>query len=127
MSTFIICTVLFGILGGMIAFLLTAFNISGKVIRYVFLSFLVFGALAGVFAEIDKNNTGKEDSTKSNVFEGKTCNYCGNKFSHNGYKEVSNGVWTKLSDPYESWICSKSCGMKHTNKMNGIMNDIRNN
>ncbi|MBT6439897.1 MAG: hypothetical protein HOK72_09350, partial [Flavobacteriales bacterium] len=45
------------------------------------------------------------------------CSICNNDFEHSGYKEISTGVWRKCKDPYQCFICSKTCGMKHTKKM----------
>lgn len=46
------------------------------------------------------------------------CEVCGNQFSGNGYTEVSEDVWTKTQEPYQSFICSKSCGYRHTENWN---------
>lgn len=52
------------------------------------------------------------------------CSICGRKFAGNGYEEVSDGVWKTCSNQYQCQICSPSCGMKHTAKMNGIINSL---
>lgn len=53
------------------------------------------------------------DNTDTN-----TCEVCGNHFSGSGYTEVSEGVWTKTQEPYQSFICSKTCGYRHTENWN---------
>lgn len=53
-----------------------------------------------------------------------TCTICGTKFSGNGYEEVSSGVWSPCDSHSFSMICSENCGLKHTDKMNGIINSL---
>lgn len=55
---------------------------------------------------------------ETNNADSNICDECGNRFYGNGYTEVSDGVWTKTEEPYQSFICSKSCGYRHTEKWN---------
>jgi hypothetical protein len=50
------------------------------------------------------------------------CSICGKEFNHNGYEEISYGVWELCKDPYQGQICSKSCGIKHTRNSDKIYN-----
>lgn len=66
--------------------------------------------------ENNANNTNQESQT--------ICSICGRKFTGRGYTEVSNGVWEPSDSQTYSQICSVSCGLKHTAKMNGLINSI---
>ena len=66
------------------------------------------------------NNTSSSETTEK--ITSYNCSICGREFSHNGYQEVSEGVWERLSDPYQSMICSESCGLKHTREWDKIRN-----
>jgi DnaJ-class molecular chaperone len=50
------------------------------------------------------------------------CAICGRKFKGNGYEEVSEGVWRECSDDKQSYICSRSCGLRQTAKLNSLVN-----
>ncbi len=52
------------------------------------------------------------------------CNICHKTFSHNGYEEISDGHWVKLSDPYSSSICSVKCGLKHTKEVHDLVDKV---
>lgn len=45
-----------------------------------------------------------------------TCNICGRKFVGRGYEERSTGLWVLVQEPYQSFICSKTCGAIHTER-----------
>ncbi len=69
----------------------------------------------------------KDANTNQKVEQSQTiCSICGNRFSGNGYEEASNGVWRPCDSHTFSMICSESCGLKHTAKMNGIINSLPN-
>ena len=51
-----------------------------------------------------------------------TCTICSRSLTGKGYTEVFDGVWDKCEDPYQCYICSPSCGLKHTKTMNGYLN-----
>ncbi|MNK07661.1 hypothetical protein D3C87_255770 [compost metagenome] len=60
-------------------------------------------------------STSKKEST------GGICDQCKNKFIGRGYTEVSDGVWQETKEPYQSYICSRECGLKHTSKWHSIL------
>jgi hypothetical protein len=64
-------------------------------------------------SENSATNTAKESSDS-----GFTCSICNNVFYHRGYQEASSGNWVKLEEPYQGFICSQSCGAKHTKGWN---------
>jgi len=49
------------------------------------------------------------------------CNICKREFKGRGYYEVSEGVWRPCENPYQCFICSSSCGMKHTRSWNNLL------
>lgn len=42
------------------------------------------------------------------------CDVCGNRFTGRGYTEITHGEWRETEKPYQSFICSRTCGMQHT-------------
>lgn len=69
------------------------------------------------------SNTRSEQSSQNNSEVENTCTICNRTFTGKGYEEVSNGVWRLCEEPYQCYICSKSCGMKHTRQMNNLINE----
>ena len=59
----------------------------------------------------------KQQSDNNNI-----CEICHRSFKGRGYEEVSDGIWKLCQEPYQCYICSKSCGLKHTREMNGFLN-----
>ena len=68
------------------------------------------------------NKEDKLQTDNSNV-----CSICNRTFKGKGYEEVSDGVWKECQEPYQCYICSKACGLKHTSKMNNLVNETKNN
>lgn len=68
------------------------------------------------------NKEDKLQTDNSNV-----CSICNRTFKGKGYEEVSDGVWKECEEPYQCYICSKACGLKHTRKMNNLVNETKNN
>ena len=54
------------------------------------------------------------------------CNICGKSFTGSGYEEVSTGIWKVCEYPYQSFICSPSCGEKATSRIKGAINNLVN-
>jgi hypothetical protein len=52
---------------------------------------------------------------------GGTCTKCGKRFTGRGYTEVSDGVWEEEKAPYQSYICSRQCGQKHTDNWHEVL------
>ena len=75
---------------------------------------------------IKEDNSKDVSDTKSNRTEAvkNTCTICNRQFEGTGYEEVSDGVWEPCKYPFQCFICSPACGMKHTNKMNKLMEDV---
>jgi hypothetical protein len=73
------------------------------------------------FATPTSTNSTNENS--SNVIYNQ-CSICGRKFTGNGFEEVSEGVWKPCQEPYQCYICSQECGMKHTAQMNALLNKL---
>ncbi len=61
-------------------------------------------------------------TVESKAISTTNCSICGRDFTGNGYHEVSDGVWEKQVEPYQASICSKNCGLNHTNNWNSILN-----
>jgi hypothetical protein len=53
-----------------------------------------------------------------------TCTICERQFEGLGYQEVTEGVWEPCEYPYQCFICSPACGMKHTRGMNNLMERV---
>jgi len=73
-------------------------------------------------------NTNRE----SNTAETNVCDVCGNRFTGRGYSEIAHGEWRETEKPYQSFICSRTCGMQHTKnweiklqKLHGNTSSIR--
>lgn len=67
------------------------------------------------YNEIQKQNLSSESNT---------CDVCGNSFLGNGFTEIKDGTWKETQEPYQTYICSKSCGLKHTGKWNKKLEDL---
>jgi hypothetical protein len=52
-----------------------------------------------------------------------TCEICNREFEGLGYEEVSDGVWEPCKEPYQCFVCSPSCGRKHTGNMNNLVEE----
>ena len=52
-----------------------------------------------------------------------TCTICNREFEGRGYDEVSEGVWRPCQEPYQCFICSSTCGMRHTSEMNNLLEE----
>ena len=74
--------------------------------------------------EQSQNSTGNNSNSTNEESFKNTCTICGKLFTGKGYTEVRDGVWEKCVD-LQCPICSQTCGMKHTNKMNGYVNSTR--
>ena len=72
------------------------------------------------------SNKSSEQQTQGNSEQLNTCSICNRSFSGKGYEEVSEGVWEPCQEPYQCFICSKSCGLKQTRKMNNLINESSN-
>ena len=72
------------------------------------------------------SNAQSNEVTSSNSTVSTTiCSICGRQFTGSGYEEVVEGIWKPCSNPqYLCQVCSPSCGMRHTAKMNGILNQL---
>jgi len=78
-------------------------------------------------SESSNNTEASEDKTSvQNVDEeqeeeaSNTCGVCGRTFSGNGFEEQMDGSWTELEDPYQSSVCSPSCGRKSVQELNDV-------
>ncbi len=74
----------------------------------------------------EPNSYGTVSRINRDKISKETCTICGKEFIGKGYKEVSNGLWKLCEDPYQCFICSPSCGLRHTNKMNSYIDDTNN-
>lgn len=107
--------------------------------RNHFFEFIVFCVVAFfVYIKFErnesKNKSNNENTHSSSNYNSNspsnesiknTCSICGSLFTGSGYEETSNGIWKKCEDPYQCFICSPTCGRKHTDKMNGYTNSTR--
>lgn len=51
---------------------------------------------------------------ETNTSETNICDECGGRFFGRGFTEVAHGEWQETKEPYQSFICSRACGMQHT-------------
>jgi hypothetical protein len=74
------------------------------------------------------------DNSREEVVRGKnnngivshSCSICDREFVGRGYEEVADGIWQPCQEPYQCFICSRSCGLKHTQKMNSLIRSLEN-
>ena len=91
---------------------------------------VIFQGCFGSSSENEQNKELDEYSENSSIYNNQTtestntCSICDKTFTGNGYEEVSDGVWKPCKESYQCYICSKSCGMKHTRQMNNLVNGI---
>jgi hypothetical protein len=103
------------------------------------ITFIVLGSMVGLFlillpifggkkkpADLNpvRSQTTESSATNTKTVSEWKCSICGRTFTHHGYEEISEGVWKPCQEPYQCQICSPECGMKHTNEMNRIMNQV---
>lgn len=50
--------------------------------------------------------------------DGGICDVCGRKFLGRGYTEITSGFWQETKEPYQTFICSQPCGVRHTKNWN---------
>lgn len=73
-----------------------------------------------VSSAIQEANHPSDVTTETNI-----CGQCGHRFSGRGYSEVSEGVWEETQEPYQSFICSYSCRLKHTGKWETYLKGLK--
>ena len=78
---------------------------------------------SGLPAQPARPTHDKEDNT----VETNICQICGNRFTGNGYTEVAHGQWQEAKEPYQSYICSRLCGMQHTKNWEIRLQELRSN
>ena len=97
-----------------------------KTLSIFFLTLFLFASCESN-SESSNNTEASEDKTSvQNVDEeeeeetSNTCGVCGRTFDGNGYEEQMDGSWTELEDPYQSSVCSPSCGRKSVQELNDV-------
>ena len=94
---------------------------------FVFLGYFIFNDRRDSPTEKESEHTNNESiqNINSSGTEAYTkCSICGRKFTGSGYEEVSTGVWRPSSEPFQSQICSPSCGKKASNQFNKAVDDL---
>lgn len=71
------------------------------------------------------NNSSITGSTPNEETTGGVCDICGKHFTGRGYEEVSEGVWEETKEPYQSFVCSRECGLKHTSSWEKLVGKKR--
>lgn len=69
----------------------------------------------------NNNYQGDEPSQNTSPTETNICQKCGNRFTGRGYTEIAHGVWRETEEPYQSFVCSQSCGSLHTKKWERVL------
>lgn len=69
----------------------------------------------------NNNYQGDEPSQNTSPTETNICQKCGNRFTGRGYTEIAHGVWRETKEPYQTFICSESCGSAHTRKWESVL------
>ena len=67
------------------------------------------------------SNSTSSSSESKQIDNTNTCNICGKEFTGKGYEEVSEGVWKPCQEPYQSSICSPSCGLQSTRNIDKVL------
>ncbi len=104
------------------------------IVVFIILLILIPVMIIGLTKPKSNFNTTK-NSTIENVYDSAeinkqvskkitVCSICHKTFTHNGYKEISDGVWRPQSDPYTSQICSINCGKKYTKKVHDLIDKV---
>lgn len=77
---------------------------------------------SSLFAKVESQQTNEVKTSEAEITvatdETNVCDECGRRFHGRGFNEIYNGVWKETAEPYQSFICSKSCGLRHTQKFN---------
>lgn len=101
-----------------------------KILAFLGVCFIIFLFATNQYPDFKNDDTNNGDNIKAeqqeyNSTETNVCQSCGNRFIGRGYTEVAHGVWRETQEPYQSFICSKSCGSSHTKKWENTLGKKR--